>query len=1342
MHSDFYLDRTLFAEDKTYTEAALLAASRFIVVLAEPGAGKTRLMESLAQQLGASLVTASRFSHTGAQANGSPLLLDAYDELAKIDASGIYKMLAAAHAASPTNLVISSRSSEWDNAANSAFNEYFGVSPLVARLSEFAQDEQQKIFENHSPKEDFSAFQAEVARFDLETLLPNPQFLKLFADAYLESGRKFTDKKSIFSLALERLAKEANASVKNTAGSLPAARKVDAASEVFAKLLLSGAEGVATSEASEDALYPLLGSLVEDTSSINSILSTRMFKPGDTVDTHRPVHKIIAEYAAASYLIKRIADPTDGLTLDRCLPVIAPNSTTRDELRGLLGWMASLGNRPIQVATIELDPYAVLANGDPSQLDATSKRLLVKRLKDIEEKDPYFRRADFWRRFSVAGFFTPEVVGEIKPLLSRGTEGHLKDLILELLDGSPVIQHLSDELRALLLTPQESENTRLLALKCLLDQGEGYDHFGDMAVLVFEASQTSLKLVAKAIEKWGSKTTSDQDLLGYFRVCAHLYPGHKERFQRTFKARHFVKRLVSQLDLPTVEHLINGLTDGLTCTCGKKNYECDCRNGTSKIVGTLLDRYFEMSAPPHDPAQAWKWVQNLSYHENKSADQSKTVEVLQSDRDLRQGIIKLVFGKLTDRDEILETKVHRFERQSHSGLGFRQDDYEFIVDHAYDSDNPALWAAFIARHQVHRDKVKRGPDKLRRHMREQALNKPAFMREWVRSNRDAVRLKREHLFPSVRHSRRMKRRRVRENEMRAANIKYVQENRALVEGGRHWSCLVRFAELILMQPDKIEEEFGDEVIVRNGLRNCLDFISPHVPDLAKLAELQCASQFQQSETILYAACLELLRRDGNLDSVPIHLLWALRTNLDMHYDAVQDSEREALETEINRLVLFSDEAVEHFCRKYIEPQLCDPQCNHPQVHWLRYDPVFQTLAPSLAYEWLLNFELMPVTALDTLFEIVAQYGDRSKLLELIAFRSAQVLLFWSPELSPEGLEERRAFWFLRAIYFLEGSANPYWDWLKSDKENVLLLNERSGRMNRSDNQSWPSLISDKVEAILDAFFQQWPKVPLPSSWGTGSPKGETAYRFLTDVIWSINADDPDKAIPTLKRLLGNTHYADLHKNMKSMLAGLERKKALLDFRPPSPAKIVATLDRGEVVTVEGLRQLVLLELSKLQKAIDGGEFNTAERFYAGHKRLDEEPCTRIIAERLNLVLEPQNITVTPEHHLKHDKRCDFTTAKVLDGKRRMIVTEVKGQWHPKLYEAASDQLNDLYAIHPDAEQQGIYLVIWFGKDEKVAAVKKHGLSSAKALKDKLEHDLPYDLRGLIDVFVLDVSKQT
>ncbi|TLF45107.1 hypothetical protein FEI13_18395 [Halomonas urmiana] len=64
MSVTFYLHRNLSAGDKIFSETALLAASRLIVVLAEPGAGKTRLLESLAQQQGTSAVTANRFAHT------------------------------------------------------------------------------------------------------------------------------------------------------------------------------------------------------------------------------------------------------------------------------------------------------------------------------------------------------------------------------------------------------------------------------------------------------------------------------------------------------------------------------------------------------------------------------------------------------------------------------------------------------------------------------------------------------------------------------------------------------------------------------------------------------------------------------------------------------------------------------------------------------------------------------------------------------------------------------------------------------------------------------------------------------------------------------------------------------------------------------------------------------------------------------------------------------------------------------------------------------------------------------------------------------------------------------
>jgi hypothetical protein len=283
--------------------------------------------------------------------------------------------------------------------------------------------------------------------------------------------------------------------------------------------------------------------------------------------------------------------------------------------------------------------------------------------------------------------------------------------------------------------------------------------------------------------------------------------------------------------------------------------------------------------------------------------------------------------------------------------------------------------------------------------------------------------------------------------------------------------------------------------------------------------------------------------------------------------------------------------------------------------------------------------------------------------------------------------------------------------------------------------------SKQIEAVLDAFVEEWPKVYLPDHYGTGSPDGENAYRFLTNAIWSISTDEPDEALPVLDRLLTNQRYNNFHDDLKSIRTAQLRTKALRDFEPPPPLAIVDLLDCGSVVTVSALRAIIVEELAEFQSSISGGEFNSANRFYDGGKHLDEVRCTEIIAERLNLRLQPQNITITPEHQLKNAKRSDFTATKIIEGRRRLLVTEVKGQWHNELYTAAAAQLAERYSIHPDAEQQGIFLVIWFGSNVKVAGLKRHKIKNASELRQEIIREMPEQLRNLIDVFVLDVSRE-
>ncbi|CAK2397585.1 ATP-binding protein [Vibrio crassostreae] len=1342
----FYLQRRLSSETKTFSESELLATSKCIVVLAEPGGGKTELLKSLGQQLGTSSITANIFVHLGANNYNTPIVIDAFDELAKIEQSGIHRLLAQIRHAEPTHVIISSRSSEWDNAATNTVQDFLNTEPLVVRLCEFDELEQRAIFEHYAPSEDFAVFNSEVSKFALEALLPNPQFLKMFIDAYLESGRSFADKQSIFKLAVERLAKEVSKTAGRANQVLSTTQKVDISSEIFAKLLLSGAEGVSISEIAADRIHPLLTSLVGNNSSIYSVLTTRLFKLGSNSDQHLPVHKIVAEYCAAKYITKRILDPTDPITLNQCLPIIAPNSTVRDELRGLLGWIATLGNKSVQEAAIELDPYAVLANGDPSQLEPSSKLLLLSKLKEVESKDPYFRRSDFSRRFSLAGFFTEDIVEDIKPLLKKPSDGHLRELVLELLIGAPINQLLQDQLRQIVLEPKEDKYSRIFAFNSLLSSPY-YQLEPDLVLLLSEASSVSLQVAAKGIESINSSPLELELCKQFFLACSNLYPNDRHRMERVIGERYFIKSLIKTLQKEAVEWLLDTLTKDLVCTCGLEVYECNCRNGMSKIISMILDHYFNITTPPYDPLRIWRWLNNLNFHRSIDPKQSKSVQVLLENNELRQGILTHVFGGLTKRDQILKTRVHKFGCQSHSGLQLYIQDHKFLVNLGFNTNNPDLWVSFIAMHNRHQKAEERGPNELRSHMRLQAKSNPIFMQVWAESNKAAELISQDYYERwGSRRGRAMKRYKKRKMNAQKKNINYIKNNRKLIESGKHLGFLARFSEVLLECPEDIALEFGDEKIVSNALINCIDSIGLKVPSLKKIGELHGSSQRLTIETILVASSIEVMRKHANLGMFKPELLFALKTSSNIHYSAIDESEHKALHKEVDRLLFTDTDSAESFLRQYVEPQLATIDCEYPKVDMLSYDEVFSPLKAKLSIEWLERFEELSIHTLSTLFSIAAEFGDRKRLKQVILTRCSALSPFLPLLTSDEKIKAKRNFWFVRAFYFLDlGVCRPYFDWLKADKKSLLLFADHSGHTTRGDSVCWPSLTSPKIELILDSFFNQWPKVHLPSCWGTGSPEGETAYRFLTNIIWFIGNDTPDEAICVLERLINKEQFSDMRQPLKSMEAEQLRKKALGNFVPPKPEQIVDLLDNNAVVTVEGLRQLVLQTLHDYQKDIDGGEFNAATRFYTKDNNgndvhRNEVSCVEIIAERLNLLLHPQNITISAEYQTKNQNRIDITVAKHIDGKRRLLVIEAKGQWHKDLYYSASTQLYERYSIHPDADQQGMYLLIWFGPHIAVAGRKNLKINSANDLKLEVEQRLPASLNGRIDVFVLDVSR--
>ena len=1319
---EFYIQRKLHGRDRLIQDYELLGQSGVFVVLAEPGAGKTDLLDYLAENYSVPREPATIFV-LRPQTSQTVLVIDGLDEVARIGEEKINEIIVKARASGAGAVIFASRSYVWDEAQTAIVRDCFGTAPTILRLEPFDDDEQRRLFENYLPSENFEAFKAEADRFELTPILGNPQFLKLIADAYVEGDRRFSSKRQIYADAVRRLASERS----GAAGAKtrpPTDAIVAAANEVFAKLLLSGAAGVSTNEEIGDDAYPYLVGLGPDDELATFALNTRLFKPTGLVNRHDPVHRIVAEYCAADFLVKRIEDPANTFSVRRCLAIIAPNGTVRNELRGLLGWMASSGDRPIQEAVIDLDPYAVFANGDASQLLASCKRRLLQGLRSLADVDPFFRRMDSWRRFNVGGFFSADMIKHVRPLLApRHAKSHLRGLLLELLNGTEAANGLERELRAIFHDVTAEETEREQTYRNLVAMSKGDDP-NDFDILVGEASRNALDLASQMLVQNGFDRFGNTRVLSFLRALAQLYPTTPAR-ERRAGSRHFIRKVIDTFDLNQTRFLLNEATSSLGCTCGEaKPHRCNCRGGRSKIAAYLLDRYFEVMVGPHDPRQIARWTRPLVFRGHLNQDSSISVDALTTNVGLRRSVQLLALDGLSDQEQIGEAFGWLWSGTAHSGLGLREGDYQAIVDHAHATRNYALWEYLIVRHSPYTKRT--GPDEVRGHMRSQARETHDFLRIWAKVNRDhRERVRREfvRIGRSGRHHRRI------EAKQKAEALAHYKDNLAQIEAGRHWGWLKVLAQRYLYGPDGDDHLIDDPQIVENALLNCFDFVAPNTPSLETLAD----SRGTAVAMVLEAACLAKFRKTGSLEGIPVNILQAVKAE-GIGGSGYQEGELERFQAHVDGLLFITNADARDFAVRFLEPQLTREPDATNQIPMLGHGSAFRDVKGDISLDWLTRYLAMPWYSQETLFGIAAVHADRSRLNALIETRCNDPI-----DPSERGVR-RRKFWLLRHFFFIVPTSDSRWAEFSADPNAILQIEQYAGRLTRHDSEGWPHLNAEQVYRVLDAFVTKWPKVHLPNSWGSSDPENETAYRFLTDVVFLIGRDNPSNSIPVFDRVLTDNRFRDLHSAVKSQRAAAIRQQALSGFRAPRAVDISKLLDESKIASVEDMRALLVELLDEIQGRLKGAATNPVDVFYSGGKRIDENTARNRIVDMLEARLNALNLGVVIEHQMADAKRCDFTASTSINGSPIVLVTEIKGQWNKELYTAASVQLAGRYTIYPGAADQGVYLVLWFGDNVTVAGRKAPSITSADLLREEIVQSMPADLLGRIDVYVLDVSR--
>ncbi|WNC68023.1 hypothetical protein RI845_16045 [Thalassotalea nanhaiensis] len=1322
-----YIDRTLAQGGNELHQSQIQILDEPILILAEPGAGKTALLKSLANLTSEQCLSARTFQHMQHIASDF-LFIDGLDEVAKQGASSVEAIIVKSLELSPKSLVISCRAGEWDDSYNTLFED-FGRKLKTYHLKPFNKDEQQELFIQKFPKESFTDFYTKLSEFELDSLLGNPLFIYVFGLAYSSDNNLKVGKYELFNKATEVLLKE-NTSSKHSHQERPTVDTLSVrAGEVCSTILLSGASGITSRESKSSEQYPYLFSITQENSCAKWLLDCQLILPIVDIELFEPIHRVITEFIAAKYLVSKLEDPNDELSLGRLSSLIAPNSYVRDDLRGLLGWIITLSNSTNQIEFGNLDPVSVFAYGDASKLKSDAKLALLNHLLDASEKDPFFLREDRWRQFSIKEFVCHETEQEILKYLSAPDINlDLLSLILDILVNTSSIESFILPLTNIIKSNKYQLHFRKTALRILVKKDwrkyiDLFDWF-----IKSEADIDKLELACCFVECTDSKFVEHEKIA---LLCNKLAPIHKRKKEKgVFRSNWYITIFMRSLNSDVVENVLNALTCNIACSCkAKHDFECHCLDGISKVIGRLLDQYFKNDLTPTDidENKLLEWLVPLNFHSTVREDDSPSVMWLHQHHEVRRSIQRKLFSQCINIEEVNELSFKFYRTYGfHSGLRFEKGDVEHLIRFAFENDNLPLWNSFLRRHNTYSDAKE---DDLRTIMRKHANQKSKFMAFWA-ATQHAYKVDRKiNREPKYRFERR---RAATDNKIRQANEIEFSKHKSKVLAGKHFGFLRAFAHS-LMFGDRYEQNLGHLIskeTQEKALESSLDFIKGDVSDLTKLAR---TSSRTSVDLVLMACLICIFRKHGTLAHIDKRFLEIARVEANVRYDGISEEENSLFLAEVDRCLFTSRYEAKQFLYGYVEPQFSfRDDTNSCSCYILEQKP-FNSLVVELSNEWLSKYPVLPIQAESVLFEHLTKNSAETEIRQI----TSQRCLMYKNLVGPLSKERQKVYiqWCIRKFLYCD-EYEFEWLLLKSNKENLFKLESTiDGRwsMGRREIQS---VKSNKTYIILDSFVNylgSWEEKEEES--GERLPN-DVASEFFCHLINSLPIEK--ESILLLEKLMEDNRFNSFTKLCRHNYASKLKSLSLLEFSPPHPNKVFEFLAKYKIVGVFDLRKLVLEHLISIQLEYRAGSTTPINKFYEQGQRVGENQARDRLVEDLKPRLKLFSVDI--EFNTANSERCDFVVKSSNDVEHFMLAVEAKGQWHTELFNAATEQLYGKYLQHPESQGQGIYLVFWFGTDEKVAGCKNK-YTSPDELKREIETRIDSTLQPLIDVFVLDLSKK-
>src|SRR5712664_539786 len=468
-------------DDRSIERVSDLRAMPFVVLIGEPGIGKSTVLTREAANEGACVIS-MRELMTGTKAPpDATLFLDALDEY-RTDGGAEDKVHTLANAIAgcdPLRWRLTCLSEDWRKAADIApISKTTAGRPItVAQLLPLDLDEASAIL-TVLGEADPGRFLKNAESYGAIGFIENPLGLKLLRKAVADGGTWPANRFELFASATQKLAFERSA-VRSVTERHGANEILETAAEAFLLLLVSGARAIWRSNneppSAGDARAYITGhDLQIGRGLLGDMLDTPLFR-GEG-ETFEPMHRTIAEFLAGRALAAAVRGSRSrpALPLDRALALITGSDRSPPtELRGLFAWFAAhlavAGDAGPALRLIAADPVTVLSYGDAAVLETSARRTLLNNLGHV---DPYFRASEVGVT-TVGGLAGEDLAADFTAVLMDPADGtHRLMTVFEALTvGRPVLS-LRPLLRALVLDPTRPEWQRRRAVEAYLNGAE------------------------------------------------------------------------------------------------------------------------------------------------------------------------------------------------------------------------------------------------------------------------------------------------------------------------------------------------------------------------------------------------------------------------------------------------------------------------------------------------------------------------------------------------------------------------------------------------------------------------------------------------------------------------------------------------------------------------------------------------------------------------------------------------------------------------------------------------------------------------------------------------------